>query len=108
MNHTTPVKLLLTVLAVCLALLVTIPLLAQSGGGPADAGGTGYDLAWSTVDGGGYTFSRGGAYTLGGTAGQPDAGTLTGGGYTLSGGFWAGAAARYTVYLPLLMRHASP
>jgi len=63
-------------------LLLLVPALAL-----AQAGGP-YDLSWSTVDGGGHTFSTGGAYTLGGTAGQPDAGALSGGSYTLSGGFW--------------------
>jgi hypothetical protein len=66
--------------------------------------GDGYDLTWSTVDGGGYTFSAGGGYTLGGTVGQPDAGSLSGGGYTLGGGFWGGAAIEYPVYLPLVLR----
>ena len=73
--------------------------LAQAGGG--------YDLTWSTVDGGGYTFSTGSGYSLGGTAGQADAGVLTGGGYTLAGGFWRGGAAAgimYEVYLPLVLR----
>ena len=70
--------------------------LAQSGGV--------YDLSWSSVDGGGYTFSSGGDYTLGGTIGQPDAGLLSGGNYSLSGGFWHGMAAAYEVYLPLVVR----
>ena len=43
--------------------------LAQSGGG--------YDLTWSTIDGGGTSSSRGSGYSPGGTAGQPDAGVLT-------------------------------
>jgi len=82
-----------------LALLVLLPAvaLAQTGGG--------YDLTWSTIDGGGYTFSEGGGYSLGGTVGQPDAGVLSGGGYTLAGGFWAGGAARYGIYLPLVLRN---
>ena len=54
---------------------------AQSGGD--------YDLSWSTVDGGGATWSLGGNYSLGGTIGQHDAGARhTGGDYTLLGGFW--------------------
>ena len=68
---------------------------AQTGGG--------YDLTWSTVDGGGGV-STGGGYTLSGTAGQPDAGALGGGGYTLVGGFWGGVAASYKVYLPVVIR----
>ena len=67
-----------------------------------------YDLSWSTIDSGGYTWSTGGGYSLGGTVGQPDAGVLSGGGYTLAGGFWSGAAARYSIYLPLILRNYSP
>ena len=50
----------------------------------------GYDLPWSTVDGGG-GISSGGTYAISSTAGQPDAGELSGGSYTLAGGFWAGS-----------------
>ncbi len=86
--------------AILLVLTVLLPLtsiaLAQSGGG--------YDLTWSTVDGGGYTFSSGGDYSLGGTIGQPDAGVLSGGDYTLIGGFWGGGAVKHKLYLPLILR----
>ena len=85
-----------SLLAALLSLLASVTL-AQSGGG--------YDLSWSTIDGGGATWSEGGGYALGGTLGQPDAGTLTGGGYTLAGGFWGGGAARYGIYLPLVLRN---
>jgi len=84
----------------CLLLLAAVPVLAQSGGG--------YDLTWSTVDGGGMTFGTGAGYTLGGTAGQADAGILTGGGYTLAGGFWRGGAvvgSVYEVYLPVVLHN---
>jgi len=64
----------------------------------------GYDLSWWTIDGGGQTFSTGDGYSLGGAIGQPDAGLLTGPGYRLEGGFWNGAAGRYKVYLPVVMR----
>jgi hypothetical protein len=84
-------------LPVCLLLLAAPLTLAQSGGG--------YDLSWSTVDGGGATFSSGGGYSLGGSVGQADAGLLSGGGYTLSGGFWP-AASQERVYLPVVMRSA--
>ena len=80
----------------CLVLLVGVPVLAQSGGG--------YDLTWSTIDGGGAMESTGGGYALGGTVGQPDAGVLSGGGYTLVGGFWSGAAAGTLIFLPLVLR----
>jgi uncharacterized membrane protein len=90
----------LRVVLACVVLLAAVPVLAQSGGG--------YDLSWSTVDGGGGTFSTGGGYSLGGTAGQPDAGLATGGSYTLGGGFWGGGAVTATdnvIYLPLVMRN---
>ena len=86
-------------LVACLLVLICVPALAQSGGV--------YDLSWSTVDGGGGTFSTGGIYSLGGTAGQPDAGLATGGVYTLGGGFWAGAAVaepENVLFLPLVVR----
>jgi hypothetical protein len=51
--------------------------------------GNGYDLTWSTIDGGGETFSLGNGYELGGTIGQADAGTLSNDGYDITGGFWA-------------------
>ena len=90
--------------------LLSAGVFAQSGGGtagtsPAATGAdTGYGLTWWTVDGGGYTWSEGGGYALGGTIGQPDAGAHSGGPYTLGGGFWAGGAALYRVYLPLTLR----
>jgi hypothetical protein len=61
-----------------------------------------YDLSWWTVEGGGGA-SSGGAYALAGTSGQFDAGVLTAGSYGLAGGFWAGAAASYPFYLPMLL-----
>ncbi|HET9224123.1 MAG TPA: hypothetical protein VFO07_16545 [Roseiflexaceae bacterium] len=84
-----------------LALLVAAILgagaaLAQTGGG--------YDLTWSTIDGGGGG-SAGAGYQLAGTLGQHDAGaTLSGGGYSLSGGFWGGVSAGSKLYLPVLRR----
>ncbi len=61
-------------------LLFSTATYAQSGGG--------YDLTWSTIDGGGGT-STGGIYSLTGTIGQPDAGVMAGDIYTVNGGFWA-------------------
>jgi hypothetical protein len=79
-------------------LLLTSVALAQEGGP--------YDLSWSTVDGGGYTFSSGGDYELGGTIGQPDTGCMEGGSYLLCGGFWPGSAVepRYPAYIPLVLK----
>ena len=85
-------------LTVALLLLFTLPVLAQSGGG--------YDLTWSTTDGGGGS-SSGGAFSLAGTAGQPDAGVMSGGAFTLAGGFWGGGAVTITqrqLYLPVIWR----
>src|SRR6266404_701405 len=68
------------------ALLVAVaftPVRGQSGGG--------YDLTWSTIDGGGAMNSTGGGFEVAGTIGQPDAQTapvMAGGNYQLTGGFW--------------------
>ena len=66
--------------------------------------GSGYDLTWNTIDGGGGMFSTGGVYSLGGTISQPDAGSMSGGLYTLVGGFWGGITTRYNIYLPLILK----
>ena len=90
-------KLRVIVVAV-LILLFTLPVLAQSGGG--------YDLSWSTTDGGGGS-STGGVFSLTGTAGQPDAGVMSGGEFTLTGGFWRGGVVTSTewhLYLPSILK----
>jgi len=87
-------------------LLVFVMIIALLGSSVALAQpGSGYDLSWWTVDGGGGTLS-GGGYSLTGTLGQAEAGAaLSGGGYTLVGGFWPGSSdARYKIYLSLIMR----
>ena len=90
----TPGRLLLLL---CLLLVVSVPVIASSGGS--------FDLSWETLDGGGGT-SSGGSYALSGTIGQADAGgPLSDGDYTLNGGFWAGnSASGWSVYLPLIVR----
>jgi len=88
-------KELMLIGAILLGVAFALPVLAQSGGG--------YDLAWSTTDGGGGTSSNG-DYTLAGTVGQPDAGVSSGVGYTLVGGFWGGVGALHHVYLPIVLR----
>jgi len=85
-------------LTVALLLLFTLPVLAQSGGG--------YDLSWSTTDGGGGA-SSGGIFSLAGTAGQADVGVMSGGAFTLAGGFWGGGAVTIPelhLYLPAILR----
>ena len=59
-----------TITVVALALASGI--LGSATPGAAQSGDP-YGLTWSTVDGGGYTFSTGGNYSLGGTVGQPGA-----------------------------------
>jgi hypothetical protein len=88
----------LATLALVGLLLLTSVALAQEGGG--------YDLSWSTVDGGGYTFSAGGEYDLGGTAGQHDAGCMEGGTYRFCGGFWLGSGVEpgHPACLPLVLK----
>jgi len=86
-------------------ILMTLAVLIGASTASAQSG-SGYDLTWSTLDGGGYTFSAGDGYQLGGTIGQPDAGALIGGGYTLTGGFWGDGtlAGPHRVYLPVVLR----
>lgn len=86
------------ILTVALLFIFTLPVLAQSGGG--------YDLSWSTTDGGGGS-SSGGAFSLAGTAGQPDAGVMSGGAFSLAGGFWGGGvmtSPELHLYLPAILR----
>lgn len=54
----------------------------------------GFELNWSTIDGGGAMNATGGNFSLSGTIGQPDAGVMAGGNYHLVGGFW-GVGACY-------------
>ena len=68
--------------------------------------GDGYDLIWSTIDGGGATFSTGGSYSLGGMIGQADTGSMSGGTYQLAGGFWGSASINYHIYLPLALKNS--
>lgn len=88
------------ILITTLLLLLTLPVLAQSGGD--------FDLPWSTVDGGGGTFSTGEDFSLGGTAGQADAGLMTGEDFSLAGGFWIGGVAAsppvFDIFLPLIVK----
>lgn len=94
------VSALAAALALILVVVVVSPHVAAQSGG--------YDLTWSTIDGGGAAFSTGGAYTLGGTIGQLDAGLLSGGPYTLSGGFWIGGGGESggtaRLFIPLVQR----
>jgi hypothetical protein len=85
------------ILGLLAAGLLLVPIVAAQTGG-------GYDLTWSSIDGGGGT-SAGSGYSLTGAIGQPDAGLqMSGGGYSLNGGFWVGAAPNYRVFLPLVLR----
>jgi hypothetical protein len=84
----------LLIAAIAFAMIATVH--AQWSGG--------YDLAWSTIDGGGGSSSSNG-YALAGTIGQPDAiEAIGGGGYTLAGGFWNGGSVQYNIYLPLVVK----
>jgi hypothetical protein len=52
------------------------------------AAGSGFELAWHTIDCGGGT-STNATFELTGTIGQHDAGEMTGSNFSLTGGFWA-------------------
>lgn len=75
------------------------PALGQSGGG--------YDLTWSTLDGGGGT-STGGDYELTGTIGQPEAtapAALSGAGIQLTSGFWVELGLTCAAFAPADFDH---
>ncbi len=91
-------------LKLTIPLLVLLFALVASTPDATAQGGSGYDLTWFTIDGGGYTYSSGGAFRLNGTLGQPDAGALNGGAYALKGGFWGEASSLARLFLPLLVR----
>lgn len=92
-----PQRWLILIMVLLVASTLTTGLvLAQSGGG--------YDLSWSTIDGGGGD-SAGGDFQLAGTVGQPDAGVMSGGDFVLISGFWGGARPTYNVYVPLVLRN---
>ena len=55
---------------------------------PGETRADDFELARSTIDGGGMMFSTGGDFVLSGTIGQPEAGTMEAGEFTLTGGFW--------------------
>ena len=87
---------LFIILVALMSILITSFAVAQTGGG--------FDLTWSTVDGGGGS-SSGGDFSLSGTIGQADAGSLSGGNFILNGGFWPGVTdTTFTVYLPLIVK----
>jgi hypothetical protein len=87
---------LFIILVALMSILITSFAVAQTGGG--------FDLTWSTVDGGGGS-STGGNFSLSGTIGQADAGSMSSGNFTLNGGFWPGVTgSSYMVYLPLIVK----
>ncbi len=69
------------ILAIAVAVLLPAMSYAQNDDG--------YQLVWSTVDGGGGR-SEGGPYVLEATIGQADTGVSGTGAYVLSAGFWPG------------------
>ena len=90
-------KLALLLLVMGLLAAVTVAVYAQAG--------SGYNLSWWTVDGGGGQNAGGGGYALSGTIGQPDSGKASGGNYELTDGFWSGAPPLgYKNYLPTIVR----
>jgi hypothetical protein len=69
------------------SVILAAPIIAATTAWAGDGEGSGFSIAWSTIDGGGGT-SEAGGFSLTGTIGQPDAGTAAGGTFTLAGGFW--------------------
>jgi len=87
-------KLRLTLMMIGLLLLFALVTVAYAG--------SGYDLSWHTLAGGGSTSSKAG-YVLADTGGQLASGVSTGNGYALRGGFWQGSAEN-RVFLPAVVR----
>jgi hypothetical protein len=69
--------------------LLTGAFLAAALAGSARAGGSGFEIAWSSMDGGA-TESAGATFALRGTIGQPDAGSAAGGEWEAGGGYEGG------------------
>jgi hypothetical protein len=86
-------RLMITTIAIAIALATCGQAAAQSGGG--------YDLTWNNVSNGGGT-SSGSGYELNGTIGQADAGAASNGGCLLSGGFWY--ASPFLAFVPLVRK----
>ena len=71
----------------------------------SSSSGTGYTLAWWTVDGGGTTSAAGGGYSISATIGQPDSAVWSNGEYALFGGFWGRTVlTQHRIHLPLILR----
>lgn len=91
--------------ASCRAIVVLFAALAVAAGASlasAQSGG-GFDLGWSSIDGGGGQLSTGGGFEVLAVIGQPDAGVLIGGGYELEGGFLNYDTAQVPVELSVFM-----
>ncbi len=61
---------------------------------------------WWVIGGGG-GHAEAGNYALDGTIGQALVGTASDTGYELCSGFWCGAAVKYKIYLPVVLRNFS-
>lgn len=73
-----------------------------TGGTPAPASATGFEVPWWTVDGGG-GISSGSGFEVAGTIGQPDAASsLAGGCWSVNPGFWGEYAVIATPGAPAL------
>jgi hypothetical protein len=64
-------------------------------------------LDWWVIGGGG-GHAEAGIYTLEATIGQPAVGTATRGSSELCAGFWCEIVARFTTYLPNIMKNYGP
>ncbi len=85
---------------VALSLLIVALLIA----GRAVAAPLAADIAWWVVAAGGGPSSGAGGLVLDSTLGQPIAGESSATGITLGAGYWYGAQAKYSMYLPDVLR----
>ena len=65
-----------------------------------------YAINWDVIGGGGGPISSA-SYALNSTIGQAVVGVATDANDELCSGFWCGAAAEYSIYLPLVLRNFS-
>ena len=84
---------LLTLSVLCMVVLVSV---ALADGSPS--------VHWRVIGGGGGHLEQG-IYSLDNTLGQPVVGRISNGSYELCAGFWCGAEAEYTIFLPLVFKN---
>lgn len=87
---------------ITIACLLALLLAALWVGGVVAQVGSGFDLSWHVVGGGGWT-STGSGFSVSGTAAQTAIGSFSGSGFTAGNGYWQWQ--EYRVALPVTLRN---